>query len=320
MTSHSDNVSIFSYDGKEPPDTFNLDSLLDVVEKHFKTPCSLRKLTAGGYHKASLTVARVACPAFPGDKLRSEVATLQYIALHTSVPVPEVYHWNADATNEVGAEYMIMQKIPGTPAVYIWNDLSFPIKERVVRQVAEHLSALFALRFAHAGSLYTPDASLPTATSSTPQPPQFYVGPAVSDNFYRAIEGHVDYASTDLHVPGSPSFLALQKFRGPFSSASDFIAHPLKALIYKCTTFPEESLEAFKDEPEKLGKPEVLLQRAVEAMEKGLELVKVYPGDADIYEVSTPDRPFTFFWDDFRLINIMVRRFPSHKNWSHSTP
>jgi hypothetical protein len=43
--------------------------------------------------------------------VRNQVATLKFIAAHTSVPVPKVYDWNADQTNPVGAEYMIIEKV-----------------------------------------------------------------------------------------------------------------------------------------------------------------------------------------------------------------
>lgn len=36
---------------------------------------------------------------------------MKYIAENTSVPVPKVIAWEADATNEVGAEYMFLSKV-----------------------------------------------------------------------------------------------------------------------------------------------------------------------------------------------------------------
>jgi hypothetical protein len=36
---------------------------------------------------------------------------MRYLALHTRVPVPRVYSWNSDASDPVGVEYMIMQKV-----------------------------------------------------------------------------------------------------------------------------------------------------------------------------------------------------------------
>ena len=93
-----DLASIFSYDGQGNPDTFSLRKLSAVVNSHFNTVCRLEKLAEGGYHKvgtlvssfvssllplqvyeivqengSSLGVVRVASPAFPKDKLESEV-------------------------------------------------------------------------------------------------------------------------------------------------------------------------------------------------------------------------------------------------------
>ncbi len=93
--------STFSYNGRGDPDTFSLDELRAVVNSHFGTVCTLEKLGEGGYHKVllgislflsypgqlfclqvydivqddgtSLGVARVAAPAFPKDKIESEV-------------------------------------------------------------------------------------------------------------------------------------------------------------------------------------------------------------------------------------------------------
>ncbi|KAJ6508765.1 hypothetical protein C8R45DRAFT_1089908 [Mycena sanguinolenta] len=379
-----DKTSIFSYGGENPPDSFNLVALLDIVDAHFDKKCLLVKLDEGGYHKVAFSVfseeqrlstsqqiyeifeknadglpgrsldavARVAVPAFPCDKLRSEVATLQYIASHTAVPVPTVYKWDADASNPVAAEYMIMQKVSGTPASHKWQkELPFHIKERVVRQVAEHLSILFQLRFNMGGSLYFADGGISgTHTVSTFCIPQQYrVGPVVSDNFYCVVNGCLDYPSTDLHVPGSEAFSGLQALRGPFSRVSDFLVHPLRALVYKCTMFPEETLRELDsedgdpaetlaeldaadpkesvseldnlsllndgnlketasglDDENPSAKNEPLRMPVLQAAEKGIELIEIYPGDSSICALSTPDRPFTFCWGDFWPPNLMI--------------
>jgi aminoglycoside phosphotransferase (APT) family kinase protein len=177
-----DLTSMFSYDGQGDPVTFSLHKLSAVVNSHFSTVCRLEKL-AEGCHKvydivqengSSPGVVRVAAPAFPKDKLESEVATLRFLAAHTHIPVPTVYAWNSDPSNPVGAEYMIMQKIPGVPASESWETLSMDVKERVVTQVADYLMEMFALRFDRAGSLYL------SSTSES----NIVVGPIVSTPFY----------------------------------------------------------------------------------------------------------------------------------------
>jgi hypothetical protein len=47
----NDRVSIFSYDGDEPPDAFRLFQLTETVNTYFGTECSLEKLAEGGFHK-----------------------------------------------------------------------------------------------------------------------------------------------------------------------------------------------------------------------------------------------------------------------------
>ncbi|KAI6154579.1 hypothetical protein BKA82DRAFT_3968806, partial [Pisolithus tinctorius] len=98
-------------------DTFSLNQLGVAVSSHFGKACNLKKLVEGSYHKVynvhqedgtSLGIVCVAAPAFPKDKLKSEVATLKYLASQTQIPISQVYMWNSDASNPVGAEYMIM--------------------------------------------------------------------------------------------------------------------------------------------------------------------------------------------------------------------
>ncbi|KAJ7261744.1 kinase-like domain-containing protein [Mycena haematopus] len=43
----------------------------------------------------------------------SEAATLRFVKTQTSIPVPELYHWDADEANPVGAPYMLMERVSG---------------------------------------------------------------------------------------------------------------------------------------------------------------------------------------------------------------
>ncbi|KAG2040885.1 hypothetical protein BDR03DRAFT_947641 [Suillus americanus] len=83
--SDDDGMSAFSCDGEAKTDSFSLTELQSVIDLYFLTSCKLEKLAEGGYHKvydilrsdgAPIdAVVRVASPAFPKDKLESEVAT-----------------------------------------------------------------------------------------------------------------------------------------------------------------------------------------------------------------------------------------------------
>ena len=100
----------FTYDHKNTPYSFSLTELTLVANAHFNCKCALKQLSEGGYHKVNVpvlvchitlvykppwipqvydilkfeadgteanrsldAVIRVASPAFPGDKMRSEV-------------------------------------------------------------------------------------------------------------------------------------------------------------------------------------------------------------------------------------------------------
>ncbi|KAI5992535.1 hypothetical protein EDD15DRAFT_2388290 [Pisolithus albus] len=204
-----DAASMFSYDGEADHDTFRLCQLGVAVDSHFGEACHLQKLAEGGYHQVYealrkdgtvLGVVRVAAPAFPKDKLESEVATLKYLASKTQIPVPQVYAWNSDASNPVGAEYIIMQKMPGISANRKWHALSTSAKEHTVSQVTQYLKAMFALRFDRAGSLYL----------SSPSKDDVYVGPIVSLPFFRTVDGIIRVPDAD-----PPSHTELSQYQLP---------------------------------------------------------------------------------------------------------
>lgn len=134
------------------------------------------------------------------------------------------------------------------------------------------------------------------------------------------MDGTIDYANTDLHHPSSSSSAHLQSLRGPFDTSGDYLAHYLRATLFKCTEFPNETMDQMEEdqdgedgEEDKTSleshreKKLETLQRAQRVLQKAIELCGKYPGDAPVYpDPSTPEKPFTFRMEDFRLVNIMV--------------
>ncbi|KAJ3831856.1 hypothetical protein F5878DRAFT_45819 [Lentinula raphanica] len=305
MAEESDILSTFSYDSDEDalPHTFSLSGLQEVVKQAVGIPdCQLLKLAQGGYHKvyqvsgsnAPPIVARVAAPAFPKDKVESEIATLQYIASHTKIHTPIVYAWNTEDDNPVGSEYMILEKITGVPASEVWETLPFEKKEIVVNEVAEHIIQLFGLRFEKAGSLYK------TAERGEQE---FTVGPIVSTPFYRALDGFVRF-------PDSPdSNIQLRKFRGPFPDTSSFLRSALQVELHIISD-PDLRRQVLERE---LNGDDKRLEHGERVLNKALKLASVYPGDICVSSpLSTPGRPFSLRMDDFRLSNIMIDENTGH--------
>jgi hypothetical protein len=52
---------------------------------------------------------------------------------HTSLPVPEIFAWSSDASNPVGAEYIIMEKARGVQLFKVWDTISDSSKLSLIK-------------------------------------------------------------------------------------------------------------------------------------------------------------------------------------------
>ncbi|GES61237.1 kinase-like protein [Aspergillus terreus] len=85
----------------------------------------------------------------------SEVATLEYLRLN-GFPVPKVHAWSSTTDNAVGAEYIIMEKLDGTPFGEVWYILDFKQRYKVTEQIVQLERRLFDLQIPANGSIYFP--------------------------------------------------------------------------------------------------------------------------------------------------------------------
>ncbi len=90
--------------------------------------------------------------AMIGNRIASEVATLEYIASHTSIPVPYVITHNNNG-GEVGSPYILMTKADGVPLSKVWDDMEDGKREIILRQVVHILLQLSSIRFDGIGAL-----------------------------------------------------------------------------------------------------------------------------------------------------------------------
>ncbi|KAF7326629.1 Kinase-like protein [Mycena venus] len=278
----TDRCSEFSYDGDEDatPDSFSLTKLEEAREV-------ITRSTVYFDDEPFDIVARVAAPGFPKDKVESEIATIQYIASHTDIPVPRVYGFNSDNSNPVGMEYMILEKISGVSASDVWDTLPLELKQVTVSEVADYIIQLFRLRFEVGGSLYR-----------GPEKKEF-VGPIVATPFYRALDGVVRFAQ--------PVDRNITLYRGPFQNASAYLRSFLDAELRLVEDRRHHILKHELD-----GNEEVL-ERGIRVLKKAVQLSLVYPGNLCVSEpLTSPGRPFSLRMDDFRLSNMMIDRESGH--------
>ncbi|KAK2813972.1 hypothetical protein FQN50_000376 [Emmonsiellopsis sp. PD_5] len=150
---------------------FNIEALKRIAAQSVSRErvVHLRKLAEGGFNRVlSLTMEDgleviVKIPFSIAEPKRlateSEVATLDFLR-SKGVPVPRVYAWSSQAKNEVGSEYIIMEKAVGNPLKDRWFGLTEKEQIRLVTSYAEIERTLFSLPFSSYGSLYYKD-SLP---------------------------------------------------------------------------------------------------------------------------------------------------------------
>ncbi|KAL3485358.1 hypothetical protein BJX62DRAFT_243005 [Aspergillus germanicus] len=67
----------------------------------------------------------------------SEVATMEFARSVLDIPTPEVFAWNADDSNPVESEYVIMEEAPGVKLHDVWNDLDIKKKAAIVKLCAD---------------------------------------------------------------------------------------------------------------------------------------------------------------------------------------
>lgn len=113
---------------------------------------ALNKLYAFDCAKGSYLM-RVVLPVAPGVKTESEVATLNFIPENTSIPVPRVIASDSNLQNELGFEWMIMERIDARPLLDVWHEMSWLKKELLVQQIANFSAQLFEVRLSGIGSI-----------------------------------------------------------------------------------------------------------------------------------------------------------------------
>ena len=122
------------------------------------------KLAEGSFNKVFLLtmdtgeqmIARIPHPnAGPAYyTTASEVATMHYLRTKLQLPVPRVVAYSCDATNPVGSEYILMERITGVNLSTKWPTLAVEKKITILDCLAQLQSKLLAVEVASYGNLY----------------------------------------------------------------------------------------------------------------------------------------------------------------------
>ena len=121
------------YDSDEPPElVIDKQRLMERASNALSASCTLvTKITRGTNHEIFLLdfepgfecIGRFSRFKEHPGKAASEIATLRYVKDHTNVPVPGILYHDLDPANDVGAPFVLMEKLPGRPLYKIWDRL-----------------------------------------------------------------------------------------------------------------------------------------------------------------------------------------------------
>ncbi|RMD44905.1 hypothetical protein DV735_g23, partial [Chaetothyriales sp. CBS 134920] len=130
---------------------FNVGELKRIAAKCLHKPESevkgFSKLAEGGFNRVfqltmkdgSEVLARLPYPSTKPHQLAmaSEAATLDLVRA-AGVPAPKVLYYSTDAAqNPVGAEFMIMEKVPGRPIGDLWFDLTEDERLKIISELVQ---------------------------------------------------------------------------------------------------------------------------------------------------------------------------------------
>ncbi|KAI9901427.1 hypothetical protein N3K66_003244 [Trichothecium roseum] len=100
----------------------------------------------GGYNKVFLLVNkstgtefifRICLPVYPWYKTESEVATMEFVRERTEIPVPKVYAFDSSADNELGYEWILMERLSGVRYKDVDDKLDMDSRLAIARKLAE---------------------------------------------------------------------------------------------------------------------------------------------------------------------------------------
>ncbi|OAL73527.1 hypothetical protein A7D00_1554 [Trichophyton violaceum] len=176
---------------------FSIDKLCSRAAAIFgpKTKCVRVVKIEGNSNKAFLltmddgneVIAKIPCPNAGALFLTtaSEVATLKFLRSRISIRVPEVYAWDSDSSNPVGAECIIMEKICGVALAEKWESMNSLQRYEIINQIVKMETEFRSLKLPAYGRLFLRD-SLPPEYHRYPLPSDldpdglFCIGPSNS--------------------------------------------------------------------------------------------------------------------------------------------
>ncbi|MCJ1405905.1 hypothetical protein MMC11_009136 [Xylographa trunciseda] len=129
--------------------------------------CTVEHLATGGFNavytiktvntetmESKEFVLRIPLPEDPYYKTECDVATTELVRHFTSIPVPLVYAYDSSSKNELGLEWILMEKAKGSPLDESWYDLDNEEHIRITKKIADWQNELSNVKSNLIGGLF----------------------------------------------------------------------------------------------------------------------------------------------------------------------
>lgn len=184
----------------------------------------------------------IGLPEFRAARMRSEVATMDFLSKKHGVKMPTVISWSATPDERLGCEYLLLDFVSGDNLMRTWDPASQELKDKsaTIKPVVDVMEKLLETQFNRYGALYfaedAPDAPAVEPYDGETDPElkgRWRIGPTVESRFWKP-----GYAGT---VPAIN--------RGPFTTAAEYLKAGAEAQLAYARDFADNA------EPSQLAAP-----------------------------------------------------------------
>lgn len=154
----------------------SITAIESIARRHLEiapnASCWIKFLSQGAFNKlytittaAGSFIIRISLPVDPYNKTASEVATINFIRKHTTIPVAQIYAYDVSGDNKLKFEWILMELLPGKSLWLQWRKLSMNAKTILVKEIAKYQAQFFRHKFHGIGNLSTDSVSQDSISS-----------------------------------------------------------------------------------------------------------------------------------------------------------
>ncbi|KAF2489925.1 hypothetical protein BU16DRAFT_553217 [Lophium mytilinum] len=212
----------------------------------------------------------------------SEVATIRYLQINTSIPIPKIIDWNDNAATPIGTEYILMEHAAGVQLHQRWPTMTSEQQVRCISDIYQKMKDTAAIKFPVYGSLYMENSLPSSASQHVLEDPSFCIGPHCGPMYW------------DCEVGESRHYHNTAPNRGPWTTLLDYCDGLIDTGISRIP--PNDPL--LPKRPRYHG----TVQEHLSLLQSGRTVLKKLSEDSRVQDAATP----TLFHPDLNKRNIFV--------------